>query len=252
MKEIHQIKYEQIIINRVNTVYQNFRENVRNDFLVPKNILESFEILQTFSKRADIEQFGIGLDKTLNDWKTINENSEQLIIINHFLSILQNAVIVLLSIDTNLKKEKLGTSIIKDKAGADVVFATAVQAVGFKSNELLEKYEKLDLKKDEKNFFKNLNDHIIHITNLDFHGAFSKVVENILEFNLRYNKTYKELSIHNTDDLSQKRIELFMDYMNTYYLFYFLLDLLLQYPLNEGMMTNTQYTNLIPNINLYN
>ncbi|AHI53349.1 hypothetical protein [Spiroplasma culicicola] len=251
MKQIKPIEYENIIVNVVDEVYVNFKQNSQKDFEFPKNISEFFEKNDHLTKRKDIETFGVELDKTFGDWKVIDENLDKLIIINHLLAILQNSVIVLMSIDKNLENEKLPTKVIEQMGGVDLIVATGVQALGVKANELTEMFDELELSKDPLIIFDNLNKLLTKVKNLEAQQAFSLFMENILEFNLSYKNCYEKLSQLNVDEMSDKRVQMFMEYMNAQYLFVFLLRLTLIYPLQENMMPQEAFNNIIPNINLY-
>ncbi len=251
MKTIKPINYEIIIIKRVNTVYENLKQNISNEFKIPKNIEEFLKNNSQLHTREEAELFGQEFDKTFGEWKPLDNNSDKLIILNHLMSIFQNAIIVLISLDVNLEKEKLEKEIVKDSKGIDIIVATAVQTFGVKTNELLEKYKELNLKEDTNNTFKPMDDFLKKVSELDAQSAFSKLMENILEFNQNYTNTYKRLSTIEEDQLSTKRIEIFMEYMNFYYLMVYLLELILIYPLQEGMMNQTVFDNIMPNICLF-
>ncbi|ALD66869.1 hypothetical protein [Spiroplasma cantharicola] len=251
MKAIKPINYEKIIIKRVNSVYQNLKQNISKEFKIPNNIEDFLNKNSQINTREEVELFGKEFDKTFGDWKALDNNSDKLIILNHLMSIFQNSIIVLISIDVNLEKEKLEKEIVTDSRGIDIIVATAVQAFGVKTNELLEKYSKLNLQEDSNNTFKPMNDFLKIVSELDAQSAFSKLMENILEFNQNYTNTYKRLSMIQEDQLSTKRIEIFMDYMNAYYLMIYLLELVLIYPLQEGMMNQKVFDNIMPNINLF-
>ncbi|AGR42506.1 hypothetical protein [Spiroplasma diminutum] len=252
MKTIKQINYEKIIVKRVNTVYENLKVNIGKEFKIPKNIEEFINKNSQLSTREEIELFGQEFDKTFGDWIVLDGNQDKLIILNHLMSILQNSIIVLISIDVNLEKENVEKEVINNSKGIDIIVATAVQAFGVKTNELLEKYKELDLDQDTHQVFKSINEFLKVVSKQDAQAAFAKLMDNILEFNQNYNNSYKRASNINEDELSSKRIEIFMEYMNTYYLMVFLLELILIYPLQEGMMNQQVFDNIMPNIVLYN
>ncbi|WP_338984984.1 hypothetical protein [Spiroplasma endosymbiont of Diplazon laetatorius] len=252
MKAIKPINYEKIIIKRVNTVYENLKTNIEKEFKVPSNIEDFIKNNSQLSTREEVEKFGQEFDKTFGDWMPIDENSDRLIILNHLMSILQNSIIILISIDVNLEKEKIEKQVINDSRSIDIIVATAVQAFGVKTNELLEKYKELKLEEDTHEVFKPLNNFLKVVSEQDAQSAFARLMENILEFNQNYNNTYTRLSAIEEDNLSNQRIEMFMEYMNTYYLMVYLLELILVYPLQEGMMNQQVFDNIMPNIALYN
>ncbi|QHX37039.1 hypothetical protein [Spiroplasma sp. BIUS-1] len=251
MKTIKPINYEKIIIKRVNQVYENLKLNMSKEFKIPENIETFLNDNKQLSTREEIEKFGQEFDKSFGDWIPLDENSDRLIILNHLMSILQNSIIILISIDVNLEKENIEKQIINDSRGIDIIVATAVQALGVKTNELLEKYKDLGLDQDTHEVFKPLNNFLTSVSQQDAQSAFAKLMENILEFNQNYNNTYNRLSSIEEDKLSSQRIEMFMEYMNTYYLMVYLLELILIYPLQEGMMNEQAFNNIMPNINLY-
>ncbi|AUM63013.1 hypothetical protein [Spiroplasma monobiae] len=251
MKAIRPINYEKIIIKRVNTVYENLKVNVSKEFKVPSNIENFLAENNQLLTREDVEKLGQEFDKTFGDWVPLDENSDRIIILNHLMSILQNSIIILISIDVNLEKENIEKEIINDSRGIDIIVATAVQAFGVKTNELLEKYKDLKLDQDTNEIFKPLNNFLKTVSQQDAQAAFAKLMENILEFNQNYNNTYNRLSKIAEDSFSNQRIEIFMEYMNTYYLMVYLLELILIYPLQEGMMNQQAFDNIMPNITLY-
>ncbi|WP_339020790.1 hypothetical protein [Spiroplasma endosymbiont of Atherix ibis] len=252
MKKIKPINYEKIIVKRVNTVYENLKQNIKKEFKVPLNIESFFNKNTQLSTREDIENLGKEFDKTFGDWKVLDKNSNRLIILNNLMSILQNSIIILISIDVNLEKEKLEKEVINDSKGIDVIVATAVQAFGIKTNEMIEKYEQLKLDQDKNEVFKPLNKFFKEVAKQDAQSAFSKLMENILEFNQNYKNTYIRLADIKEDNLSNQRIEMFMEYMNIYYLMTYLLEIILIYPLQEEMLNQQAFDNIMPDITLYN
>ncbi|QEH62363.1 hypothetical protein SCHIN_v1c11700 [Spiroplasma chinense] len=251
MKQIKPIEYERIVVSMINEVYENFAKNHKIDFKAPENIEEFFKNNKSLDVRKDIENFGIELDKTFGDWKPLDENMDRMIVINHLLAILQNSIIVLMSIDKNLESEKLENEKIVEMGGVDILIATGVQALGVKANELTELFDELKLKNDPLIVFEQLNKHFIAIKNLEAEQAFSLFMQNVLEFITSYRNTYEKLSQVKEDEFSQNRIQMFMEYMNAYYLLVILLKLTLVYPYQEGLIEQQAYENIVPNIKLY-
>ncbi|AUB32123.1 hypothetical protein [Spiroplasma floricola] len=252
MKEIKSINYEKIIVKRVNTVYENLKQNIKNEFKVPSNIESFLNENSQLSTREDIENLGKEFDKTFADWEVLDKNLDRLILLNHLMSILQNSIIVLISIDVNMEKENLEKEVITNPKGIDVIVATAVQAFGVKANEMIAKYEQLNLDQDTNEVFKPLNKFFKEVSKQDVESAFAKLMENILEFNKNYKNIYIRLSNIKEDSLTNQRIEMFMEYMNTYYLMTYLLEIILVYPLQEEMMNQQAFDNIMPDITLYN
>ncbi|AGR41635.1 hypothetical protein [Spiroplasma taiwanense] len=247
MKEIKPINYENLIITKVNNVYQNFKMNVNKDFEIPELIKDFFVKNPQLQKKEDIENLGISLDKTFNDW----QQNEKSIIITHLLSILQNSLIVLFSIQRNLETEKIDSKIITSTAGVDVIIGTSVQALGMKSNELLKKFDELQLLNDPQKIFNSTNNFLIKISQMSAELAFTKLMENLIEFNQSYQQSYQKFATSIEDEFTPKRMKLLMEYINAYYLFNFLLELILIYPLQEEMMTKEAFDNILPNIIMY-
>lgn len=250
MEKIKPIEYEKIVIKIIDEVYKNFRQNYQSEFIAPQNIDDYFKKTNSLKTIEDLKNFGIEFDKTFKKWEVKDGDIKKTITLNHFLSILQNAVIVIMSIDKSLESEKLPLHVVDEKIGLNIIVATAVQAVGLKANELVAEFEKLNLKNDPLIIFEKLNNLLNKIKNLDATQAFSLLMNNILEFNQVYSNCYEKLSQIQIDDFTSKRISMFMSYMNTYYLFVYLLHLTLIYPKQEGLLEEKVFQNIIPDIKL--
>ncbi|AKX34666.1 hypothetical protein SLITO_v1c10550 [Spiroplasma litorale] len=248
---IKPLNYEKIIITRVNEIYQNIKQNIRDSFKVPKTVTAFFEEVSTLNSLEELEKFGECVNASIKEWKPISDNQDEIIIVNHILSIIKNSIVVLMSINTNLKKEELETKIIKTKKGIDILITTAVQALGIKFSELCFKYNELKLENDKQEIFKNFNLWLTKVVEQDSMLAFSMLIENMLSFIENYKQLNNKIINVVDDDMSQSRVQIFMDYIETYYLLVFLLELVLTYPLQEGLMNQTTFNNMLPNINLY-
>ncbi|AKU80284.1 hypothetical protein [Spiroplasma turonicum] len=251
-KLTNNLNYEKIMIARVDKVYQNMKNNIRDHFAIPKNVLEFLEDNIDLKSMSNLENLGETIHKSFKDWQPLNNNKDELIIINHLLSIIKNAIVVMLSLDTNLKSSELETKSISTKEGIDTLITTSVQAIGVKFSELNFKYNELGLDQDNQEVFKNFNIWIIKVTELDSMLAVSMLLENMMTFIDNYNQLQNKLAKTKEDELSVKRFDLFMQYLETYYLIVLLLELVLTYPLNEGLMNKQAFDKMLPNINLYN
>ena len=180
MNQIKPIEYESIIVQVVNGVYLNLKDNCTREFHVPQPILDFFEATKKIKTREDIESFGAALDKTFGEWKPISEQPDKTILLNHLMSILQNAIIVIRSLDKNLENEALPTKVITEKLGLDLVVATAVQMVGQKSAELIKEFDQLELKNDPLIIFAKLNDFVHKVAEQEAEAAFAKLIDNLI------------------------------------------------------------------------
>ncbi|ASP28727.1 hypothetical protein SCORR_v1c09550 [Spiroplasma corruscae] len=248
---IKPLNHEKIIINRVDVFYKNLKENIRNSFEVPKVVLDFFEDFPAINSIKEVERFGECVNSSIKEWKPIN-NENEIIIINYILSIIKNAMVVILSINTNLKKEGLEKNTIKTKKGVDVMISTAVQAIGVKFSDLTFKYNELMMEKDSQEVFKNFNLWLNTVIEQDSMLAFSMLIDNIFSFIDNYKKLNNKITSIKEDEFNNSRVTLFLDYIETYYLLVLILELVLTYPLNEGLMNETTFINMLPNINLFN
>ncbi|QBQ08170.1 hypothetical protein SGLAD_v1c09710 [Spiroplasma gladiatoris] len=250
-KEIKPIEYEKIITSAVNEVYNNFLNNVEKDFVVPKIMKELFSNLKNITNKEDLDTFGITFDKSLSEWKSENENSDKLVLLNHMMAIFQNAVVVILSLDNNLEKEKLEKGIVKEMGGLDIIVTTTLQAFGTKSNELIEAYQNRYEIDKELNIFENINNTLKRIVDIPADQAFRDLVQNLIDFFESYFLGYKKLSETKSINWTKEKFDMLMDYANAFYLLAFFTRLVLTYPKQEGLMPEEVFNKIVPTINVY-
>ncbi|AOG61037.1 hypothetical protein SHELI_v1c10900 [Spiroplasma helicoides] len=250
-KQIQPIKYEEIIINVVNDFYLNIKSNINNDLIPPEKMQALFNEVNEIKTRDDIEKLGKTFDETFKQWKPINEDEDKKIIIRHIICVLQNAMVVILSVEKNLQKEELPSDSIIGMSGLDILITTAVQALSVKSNELTELYEKLKKEDQSVEIYKNINNHLKTVNQSEAQKAFTNLIQNIIDYCDSYLNCYEILGKENPESWTNQRVSLLVEYMNAFYLFNFFLRLALTYPLQEGMMAKEIYNRIIPPINIY-
>ncbi|QGS52406.1 hypothetical protein [Spiroplasma tabanidicola] len=250
-KEIKPIEYEKIITNAINEVYKNFQKNVSKDFIVPETIQDLFKQLKEIKSKKDLDTFGLTFDKSFPDWKPAVENSDQLIMLNHLMSIFQNAAVVIMSIDNNLEEEKLPKGVVSEMGGLDIIVTTTVQAFGVKANELIKAYEERVKNDSELNMYENIHNSLKKIINIPAEQAFRDLVQNLVDFFESYFLAYKKLSEAKEINWTKDKIDMLMDYVNSFYLLALFMRLVLTYPKQEGLMTEEVFNRIVPNINIY-
>ncbi|ARU91058.1 hypothetical protein SCLARK_00301 [Spiroplasma clarkii] len=251
MNQIKPIEYESIIVKVVDDVYKNFKDNCGNEFEIPDNMDEFFKNNQELKTRSDLDALGVALDKTFSDWKPNDNNLDKSILLNHLMSVLQSAVIAILSFESSLKNEALPVGTVTTKVGLDLIVATAVQIVGQKSIELVKGFDELELKNDPLIIFDKLNKLVNQISELQAETAFAKLMDNLIEYIRTFQVCYQKLSEVQTDEFTAARIKMFMRYLDTNYLFIFALRIVLTYPYQEGLIEPEVFKNIIPKIELF-
>lgn len=247
------LEYEKIICEQATLWVENFMSNIVNMFDVPNNVIEYVKNNPKYTNQAELEKLGVELDKTLIEWKPKDGNMEKSILINHFMSMLQNAVIILASLKINLEKEELPAGIARVSGAVDVIVGTAVQMYAVKADILTKQYKEIGLETDPNQVFLQSNKSMLKVLEQDAKEAFAHLIENIMIFTVNYQKMYATLSSQDSEDkLQPKRIELFMQYLDSYYLLSFMLILCLTYPVQNGLMQQEVFDSLCPKITIFN
>lgn len=246
------LEYEKIICEKTTSWYNNFMSNISEILTIPKNIKSFYDKNKELKKQEDIENLGKELDQTFNEWKSIKGIIEEAILVNHFMSVLQNAAIVLESLKLNLKKDDLPIGVIHLSNGIDIMITTGVQMFAVKADQITKKYLDLKLENDKNMYFNQLNKNLLAILEQNAEQAFGKYLENIMEFSITYLTVYDKLTKQEVSDkFADQRIEMFMECMDAYYLLSFMLILALTYPFQNGVMDEKSYNSLLPKFEIF-
>ncbi|WP_338972734.1 hypothetical protein [Spiroplasma endosymbiont of Panorpa germanica] len=245
------VDYAEIIISEVDSAYKNFIKNNSKLFVLPEEIATFIKNTKKISDRENLERYTVVLEKNFIKITCKPEKENFAIFLNHHFYLVRNSLINIKSIDANLEEQKLETSVISEPMGMDIVALTAVHMLGANASQLQETYKKLELQNDDQSVYKSLIKFLEDTLNLDGESAFKMLLDNIANYLQKYNEVYKVISDLPEDEMSAKRIEMFMYCTDAYFLLGIIYKILLKTPLNSGVIDQDIYDRLSPELDAF-